>query len=502
MSGGNHRFARVPVKGQLIGEKWRIERTIGVGGMGVVLAATDVRLGKQVAIKVLAGEAATTATRLARFAREARAASGLQSDHVVRVVDVGALPEGGAYLVMEFLEGENLRDHIAKRKLPLATCVEYALQAAEALAEAHQRGIVHRDLKPANLFITRRPDGSAWIKVLDFGLSKDATDPISITRSSAFLGSPLYMAPEQLTSAKHVDGRADVWSLGVVLFELISGEMPFSGETLQEIVGATMSLEPRRLREVMPDVSPKVDAAVARCLTRDPDERFQTMSELAHAFAPFGGPKAEASADYIDKVVRGTTKVIDVAKLTRPEELPRIPDNTDALPRIDSIDTDSTTNVYPPQIERPVATTVTDVTAVGDPPAAALKPASTTASPHVWTPRALRRKRNWASAEWVTLIAIACLAVAAAVAVLWVTARELNERETVVASAPLGDLAGSVREIAEAKASASADKPAEPHEPPVQSSAPAASSAPAPKRWSAPAPSQPKSPDLPPATRF
>src|SRR3984957_9184121 len=225
----------MPRIGDVVGRKFVVEDVLGVGGMGVVLGARHVHLGQKVAVKLLLRSAAKHTDAVTRLLREARAAVDLQSTHVVRVMDVGTLDDGLPYMVMEHLTGSDLSAVLQQRKaLPVEEAIDYALQAMEAIAEAHTVGLVHRDLKPANLFLTRRPDGSGLIKVLDFGISK-ATESSprdqSLTATAAIMGSPVYMSPEQLRSSKNVDARTDIWALGIILYELVSGRTPFEDET-------------------------------------------------------------------------------------------------------------------------------------------------------------------------------------------------------------------------------------------------------------------------------
>mgnify|MGYP001062724726 FL=1 len=217
--------------GDLLAGKYRIERVLGRGGMGVVVSAVHEALDERVALKFLLPEALANQEAVQRFLREARAAVKIRSEHVARVTDVGTLESGAPYMVMEYLDGVDLARYLESRgPLPVPEAVEYMLQACEALAEAHALGIVHRDLKPANLFRIERVDGTPSIKLLDFGISKVIAHQVALTQTSSMLGSPLYMAPEQMTSSKHVDARADVWALGIILFELVTGEPPFQGD--------------------------------------------------------------------------------------------------------------------------------------------------------------------------------------------------------------------------------------------------------------------------------
>jgi serine/threonine-protein kinase len=243
---------------------------------------------------------------VARFAREARAAAKLQSEHVARVLDVGSLEGGIPYLVMEYLEGEDLARVVATRgALPCVHAVGYLLQASEALAEAHALGIVHRDLKPANLFLAKRASGRPVIKVLDFGLSKFSTGSGQehVTSESSILGSPLYMSPEQLLSAGEVDARSDIWSLGVALYELVTAHSPFPSEKMPELVAAILSGHERPVETWRSDIPPGLRDVLRRCLEKDPARRFADVAELARALAPFGPKSSDASVERISHVL-------------------------------------------------------------------------------------------------------------------------------------------------------------------------------------------------------
>ncbi|WP_437751340.1 serine/threonine-protein kinase [Sorangium sp. So ce1389] len=296
-------------EGQVLAGKYRVERVIGAGGMGVVVAATHLQLEERVAIKLLLPAAAHSRTLAERFVREARAAVKVKSEHVARVTDVGTLESGTPYMVMEYLSGSDLSDALRTGgPMPPQAAVEYVLQACEALAEAHAAGIVHRDLKPANLFLTRRADGSPCVKVLDFGISKVATggaDP-RITDTKAVMGSPLYMSPEQLKSSRDVDARTDIWSLGVILFELLAGEPPFDGATMPQLCVAIMQGVPRPLAAFRADVPPALEAVVLRCLEKTPERRFRDIGELAEALAPFAAGRARISIDRISGISRSS----------------------------------------------------------------------------------------------------------------------------------------------------------------------------------------------------
>ena len=288
--------------GEVLAGKYRVERVLGQGGMGVVLAARHLHLDEPVAVKLMLEDTASNPEAAARFVREARAAARLQSMHVARVSDVGVLDDGRAYMVMEYLDGSDLAEVLQKNgPLAVGDAVDYVLQAGEAIAEAHSLGIVHRDLKPSNLFLTRRRDRTPHIKVLDFGISKAVTPGVTsnMTQTSAMIGSPLYMSPEQMTSARDVDGRADIWALGVVMYELLTGSLPFSGETLPQICARVLQEDAPRLCAQRGDVPPELDAVVRRCLAKQPGDRFQDVAELAVALRGLAGPYGRSSVERI-----------------------------------------------------------------------------------------------------------------------------------------------------------------------------------------------------------
>lgn len=294
--------------GDVIADKYRIERVLGRGGVGLVVQATHLRLNQRVAIKLLLSTAMPDAA--ARFLREAQAAVRLKSEHVARVLDVGELPSGAPYMVMEFLEGHDLDDLIQKRGAqPIEDAVHYILDACEAMAEAHTAGIVHRDLKPANLFLTTTTDGGKTVKVLDFGISKDTgtTDSsqpgMKLTQTTAVFGSPLYMSPEQMRSARLTDARSDIWSLGVILYELVTGRLPFDAEMYPDLVYKVNVEPPPPPSTIRRDLPGKLEAAILRCLEKDPAKRFPDVGKLAAAIAPFGSPAARGAAERIQRVL-------------------------------------------------------------------------------------------------------------------------------------------------------------------------------------------------------
>jgi len=289
------------VVGQVVANKYRVDRAIGQGGMGVVAAAHHLELDQPVAIKFLNPQLGVSGEALERFRREARAAAKVHSEHVVRVFDIGLLEDRTPYMVMELLEGSDLGQELQQRgPFPLGEAVDCILQALDAIAEAHAAGIVHRDLKPSNLFRAEQRDGTRIIKVLDFGISKLLGAPESraaaLTHSRSFVGSPLYTSPEQLCSARDVDTRADIWSLGAILYELLTGRPPYSGESLPELCVAVLSEVPQSIRQLIPAVPESFEAVIVKCLAKDRTERFASVADLAEALVPFA-PWARARAE-------------------------------------------------------------------------------------------------------------------------------------------------------------------------------------------------------------
>ncbi len=299
-------------EGEVLLGKYVVEKVLGMGGMGVVVAAHHLQLDERVALKFLLPDAAANPLVVARFLREARAAAKIKSEHVTRVFDVGTMENGSPFLVMEYLDGQDLAALIASSG-PCApdVAVDYVLQACEAIAEAHAAGVVHRDLKPHNLFLSRRADGSPCIKVLDFGISKATGSPAAaMTSTAAMMGSPLYMSPEQMVSARDVDPRSDIWALGIILYELLAGKTPFDAETMPQLVLQVTQHPPRMLRVDRPDAPPGLEAAINRCLEKAPAARYQNVADLAADLAIFVPPERRSSVIRISRVLGGSTEAI------------------------------------------------------------------------------------------------------------------------------------------------------------------------------------------------
>jgi serine/threonine-protein kinase len=296
--------------GQILLGKYRIERVLGVGGMGVVVAATHTTLEERVAIKFLLPEALRNPEAVQRFLREARAAVRIKSEHVARVTDVGTLETGAPYMIMEYLDGGDL-GVLAKTRgaVPVELAVEYILQSCEALAEAHGLGIIHRDLKPSNLFVVTRADGSPSVKVLDFGISKitgmaASGSDLAMTKTTTIMGSPLYMSPEQMASSRDVDARTDIWALGAILFEILTGRVPFQADTITQLCAMILQQQAEPLRNYRPDAPEGLQVVIARCLEKDRNRRYANVAELANALAPFAPRRARHSIERVVRVVQ------------------------------------------------------------------------------------------------------------------------------------------------------------------------------------------------------
>jgi serine/threonine-protein kinase len=278
-------------EGDILCGRYRADYLIDRTENGVVVAATDVLRGDGVAIKMLASTREEADLLAARLRREAHVLAQLTSPHVVRVFDV-AKHESSVCMIMELLQGSNLASLVRKRgPLPVDEAVGLILQACDALAEAHSLGIVHRDIKPQNMFAASRPDGTPILKVLDFGVSKQGGG-MGLTVTGSTLGSPLYTALEQLRDASKVDGRADIWSLALVLYFLLCRRNAFDADNPVALMLRIATGAPTPLRERRPDVPPELEAIIQRCVEKDPNKRYQDVAELARALVPFGPPWA------------------------------------------------------------------------------------------------------------------------------------------------------------------------------------------------------------------
>jgi serine/threonine-protein kinase len=300
--------------GEILNGKYEVVELIGAGGMGFVVSALHLELGEKVALKFLRPEAMSNAELVGRFAREARASVRIKSEYVARVFDVGSLPDGAPFIVMEYLEGKDLADVVRDEgPLPVKRAVEYMLQACEALASAHATGVVHRDVKPENVFLVQASQGMDVIKVLDFGISKVALTgsvyetKMPMVKTIMPMGSPVYMSPEQIRAKKDIDARTDIWALGCTLYELLAGVAAFDAPSLTQITAAILETDPPSLQTLCSLVPPELEAVVWRCLQKDPNNRFQNVGELAVALYPFAPRRARISVERCSAVLKSVS---------------------------------------------------------------------------------------------------------------------------------------------------------------------------------------------------
>lgn len=330
----------LPKVGDLVAHKFRIEGTLGEGGMAHVLAAHHELLDKPVAVKILdpnVADPSMFSLLVDRFLAEARAAARVDSHHVARIMDVGTLDTGLPYIVMERLEGSDLEELLAmETTLRVEDAIDFILQALAGLAHAHALGIIHRDLKPANLFLAKQRDGGSIIKILDFGVAKlvDERNKGTLTLDGTAVGTPMYMAPEQIRTPTLVDTRVDIWAIGVVLYELLTGERPFGGEDITATFDAVLNREIPSVREQRPEVDEGLAAVIAKCLERDLSKRYRDVGTVAHALAPYGSGQWHALVEHIDATLHGRANVSSpqltptgVASSRRPEPSPRTETN-------------------------------------------------------------------------------------------------------------------------------------------------------------------------------
>ena len=285
--------------GQIVAEKYRIVRLLGQGGMGEVYEGENTRIRRRVAIKTLLAGVASRTDVVQRFEREAQAAGRIGSEHIVEVLDLGDLPDGSRYMVMEFLEGATLSERIVSRgRLPPREAARIVIELCEGLAAAHQAGIIHRDLKPANVFLlTHKQNRFDFVKILDFGVSKFSVlaDEMSMTRTGAVVGTPYYMSPEQAKGAKSIDGRSDLYSVGVILYETITGQVPFNAQTFNELIFKIALESPLPPESFVPDLDPAFASLVRKAMAREPNERFQSAVEFKQALETWANELDRAS---------------------------------------------------------------------------------------------------------------------------------------------------------------------------------------------------------------
>ena len=316
----------IPKAGDVLAAKYRVERVLGSGGMGVVVEATHLQLDQRVALKFMTSELRDNESVLRRFEREARAAARLDGEHIARVFDFGELPDGAPYIVMEYLEGEDLSLMLDREStLPVQRAIDLALQACVGVAEAHAAGIVHRDIKPANLFLARRKDGRTVLKVLDFGISKltYGAQEAHLTQGHGTIGSPMYMSPEQIESLRSVDYRTDIWSLGAVVYELLTGYPPFVADVPAKVYVKVLTEDPKPLSEIRDDVPLGLEGAVQRALAKDLTNRHPTIADFAQALAPFGSKeRAPILAASATRIIAASPLAHDALPVVAPSAPP------------------------------------------------------------------------------------------------------------------------------------------------------------------------------------
>lgn len=285
--------------GAVLHDTYRIERRIGRGGMGEVYLASHLRLPRQFAIKVLFSVGGGDEVK--RFRREAEVASSLGHPHIVEVIDFNTTDEGAPYLVMEYLEGEDLAARLIRTpRLPLTEVARILKQMSSALQAAHRRGIVHRDLKPRNIFLCRKDDDPIWVKIVDFGLSKVSGAHTAVTHAQVALGTPRFMSPEQaLGKSAKADARTDIFAVGSILYNMLAGQHPFPGQTLQIVLHSIVHLDPPSLSSMEPGIPEGVSRVVARALRKDPADRYQSMEELCQEFLQGAGLQESAASGLV-----------------------------------------------------------------------------------------------------------------------------------------------------------------------------------------------------------
>jgi serine/threonine protein kinase len=316
--------------GTVLAGKYRVERQIGQGGMGTVVVARHLELDELVAIKFLRPETVSNPEAVLRFAQEARASAKIQSEHVARTLDVGKLENGAPYMVMEYLRGTDLGARLCQSgPLPIEEAVDFTLQACHALADAHAIGIIHRDIKPSNLFVMRKTDGKESIKVLDFGISKitgkaKPCSSMGVTHTQSLMGSPFYMSPEEMASPRNVGPSTDIWALGVTFYELVTGRLPFDGDSITELCSRVLTQPVPSLTAWLAQVPDGLQAVVERCLEKDPAKRYANVAELAAALMPYGTKRGRLTAMAVRRVLQMAGQTLSPDMLTLASNLPSV----------------------------------------------------------------------------------------------------------------------------------------------------------------------------------
>jgi serine/threonine protein kinase len=295
--------------GTILQESYRLTRLIGAGGMGAVYEGVQLRLNKRVAVKLMTRELAANQEALARFRREAEVTSHLGHPHIVNVFDFGTSPSGASYLVMEFLEGEDL-DHRLRRtgRQSLSSTIHIVKQVASALAATHAKGVVHRDLKPANLFVLEVEGETDFVKVVDFGISKVRAATTKLTGASAVMGTPNYMSPEQARGQiDDIDHRTDQWSLACIAYEMLTGRGPFVGESAASLLYQVIHEEPPPLALKAPGLPPSIEKTIRRGLSKDMNDRYPSITAFSRALE-LAGNDAPVKADVAPRSAKSSVK--------------------------------------------------------------------------------------------------------------------------------------------------------------------------------------------------
>jgi serine/threonine-protein kinase len=401
--------------GTVLVGKYRIESVLGRGGMGMVYRAHHLALDETIAIKVLRRDVSLDEETVHRFVREAQSAVKLKSEHVARIRDVGTFEDGLPYMVMEYLEGADLGQLIdSNGAMNPQVAVDLVLQACDAIAEAHSLGIVHRDIKPTNLFVSFRPDETAIVKVLDFGISKSASGAdLSLTQTSSMLGTPAYMSPEQMRSARSVDARTDVWSIGTVLYELVEARRPFNAESFSEMC-VMVAVDPPTPMQL----APELESIILRCLAKHPDQRYANVPDLMRELAVFAG-NPEAARHFVTRAYRVLGLPVPLSLDSNPGLRPIVTYQTPVPQlRLSSL-------VLPAATARP--------TMIGSPPG------STLATPTI--PNAPRNRRSTAA-----IVVVLCMMLGIGGAVGYVKATEGDEVTVVDPTGSAAAVTGSAEE--------------------------------------------------------
>ncbi|MFO0737402.1 MAG: serine/threonine-protein kinase [Labilithrix sp.] len=319
--------AGLPETGEMLEGKYRVERVVGEGAWGEVLEATNVRIKRRVAIKILRQQYASNPAMVQRFEREALASTHIESQHVVQIFDAGVLADGRPYMVMEFLVGEDLGkriDKAPKNRIPLLESIGFTIQAARGLAAAHQANIFHRDMKPSNIVIAKTKTGREVAKIVDFGISKLLNDQegMSNTQTGTIMGSPVYMSPEQARGSKNTDHRSDIYSLGVVLYECVTGRTPFVADSFNELLFKIALEEAPTPKSLRPDIDQELNDIIMKAIARDPDQRFQKAEDLEDALVGLMQKSGEIDISHWMKQSNGREDLN--ASPTRAKSLPEI----------------------------------------------------------------------------------------------------------------------------------------------------------------------------------